>query len=260
MNDMQKQKHSLKGIEILRALANKGRHIFTLKEAQEAAHQIGISSTYVVEALSHLKHQGWIQGLKRGLYAFTQESGMSESPHEWEIAQALVPQSVISYWTAMRHYQMTEQLPHITFSMVPKDASIPRNVSDQRFCFVKAKQEHFFGISIEWINQAKIQITDPERTLLEGLRHPEYCGGFREVLAAFKASIDKLDMNKLTAYACRLEVVIPKRLGWILENLRTDITILDRLEQLPMKGHRKIDPSAPPKGKYNAKWQLQENI
>lgn len=260
MIDTKKQKHSLSGIELLRSLANQGLRIFTFEDARKAAHQLEINTSYVAEALSHLKQHGWIKGLKKGIYVFTQESGISEPPHELEIAQVLVPRSVISYWTAMRHYHMTEQLPHTTFSMAPAQVNIPRTISSKRFCFIKAKKEYFFGITTVWVNQAKISITDPERTLLEGLRHPEYCGGFREVLSSFKSFSDKLDLNKLVDYACHLERAISKRLGWILEHLKVENSMLERLENVPMKGPRYLDPSGERKGKYNKKWKLLENI
>lgn len=260
MIDTKKLKHSLGGVEILRSLANQGLRIFTFDDARKMAQQLDMNTSYVAEALSHLKHQGWIEGLKKGLYAFTQESGISESPHELEIAQALVPHSVISYWTAMRHYHMTEQFPQTTFSMAPTQSNLPRNTSQKRFRFIKAKKEYFFGITTVWVNQAKITITDPERTLLEGLRHPEYCGGFREVLSAFKNFIDKVDVNKLVDYSYQLEVTISKRLGWVLEHLHVESSVLERLEKIPMKGPRYLDPTGEPKGTYNRKWNLKENI
>lgn len=260
MINTKKQKHSLQGIELVRVLANQGYRVFTLHDAKKAAESIQMSSSYVIEALSLLKQQGWIEGIKKGVYAFSHESGISEPPHEFEIAQALVPESVISYWTAMRHYQMTEQLPRRTFNMVPQGAGVPKNVVSRRMCYIKVKRDYFFGIKTEWINQSKIQITDPERTLLEGLRHPEYCGGFQEVLSAFRIYFEKLDLNKIVEYACHLDAVTPKRLGWILEKLGVAPVILRRLEDLPIKGHRNLDPNSPSKGKYKAKWHLLENI
>ena len=260
MNAIKKHKHTIRGIEILRALATDGHHIFTLQEAVEEATRAGISQSYVVEALSLLKHDGWIEGLKRGLYAFTHGSGIFEPPHEFEIAQALVPNSAISYWTAMRHYQMTEQLPQTTFSMVPDTASLPRHSFDRRFCYVRTKRAHLFGITTVWINQIKIRMTDPERTLLAGLRHPEYCGGFREVLSAYKACFDRIEINRLIEYSIQLEAVISKRLGWILEQLGAGGSVLENLQKAPMKGPRKLDPTSTAHGKYNARWQLQENL
>ena len=260
MSYKKKQKHTLKGVELLRDLANQGRHLFTLEEAHKAAARTGMKAPYVLEALSHLKHHGWIEGLKRGLYAFTPESGIAQPPHEYEIAEALVPGSTISYWTAMRFYEMTQQMPATIFCMVCKGTSTPRNQALRHITYVQVKKEYFFGTKTIWLNQARISITDPERTLLEGLRHPEYCGGFREVLSAYKDKMATLDLSKLIDYALQLEVAVAKRLGWILENQGTSPSVIEPLKKTPMKGPRKLDPTSQTIGTYNSNWQLQENI
>jgi hypothetical protein len=47
------------------------------------------------------------------------------------------------------------------------------------------KDEDFFGSANHWVTkQEAIEISDLERTVLDGLRHPEYCGGITDVAKA----------------------------------------------------------------------------
>lgn len=51
--------------------------------------------------------------------------------------------------------------------------------------FVQTKREWFFGTEQVWIGEACVAITDPERTLLDGLSRPQHCGDFSESPHAF---------------------------------------------------------------------------
>lgn len=43
---------------------------------------------------------------------------------------------------------------------------------------VRVKPERFFGFEKAWVGEAQVTFTDPERTLLNGLSMPQYCGDF----------------------------------------------------------------------------------
>ncbi|MBI3258031.1 MAG: type IV toxin-antitoxin system AbiEi family antitoxin domain-containing protein [Ignavibacteriae bacterium] len=253
-------KHSTAGINLLRHLAHQGLKIFTIGQAQETARQEGINPGYVAEALHHLLKGKWIIRLKRGVYAFSIHSGFGPSPHEFEVSQALIPYSAISHWTAMHYHHLTQQTPNKIFSITPTTTSIPRSIGKGMYHFIKIKKEYYFGIEKVWIGEAQIQITNPERTLLDGLMAPQYCGDFQEVLQGFKMLGNKMNLERMVAYSLRLNQATVKRLGWILEKLGTDELSLKQLLQLPTKGYRKLDPCGPLKGPYNKKWMIQENI
>ncbi len=253
-------KQSTSGTLLLRRLANEGLRIFTLKKAQEFSAELGIDPHYIPEALHHLLKGGWVKRLKRGTYALSAESGFGTPPHDFEIAMALVHPSAISHWTAMHYHHLTQQTPNTIFAITPTSSAIPRSLDKGRFRFVKIKNSFFFGIQKVWVNEAQVQITDPERTLLDGLMMPQYCGDFSEVFHAFKIHKEHLDLKKIIQYALRLDSAIIKRLGWILDQLGIQKSLLLRLETFPIKGYRKLDASGPLKGIYNKKWMIQENI
>jgi predicted transcriptional regulator of viral defense system len=133
-------------------------------------------------------------------------------------------------------------------------------VGQTTYQFVQIKPERFFGIQEVWVNEASIRITDPERTLLDGLAVPQYCGDFAEVLHAFSARAPKLDLKRIIDYALKLDGATAKRLGWVLEQQGVDSKRLERLRALPMKGYRVLDPTGPRRGSCDAGWTIQVNL
>jgi len=270
-------RHNLKktqvGIELIRRIAAEGDRIFSIERARELAPEVGLKETYLPEALYHLRQNGWIVSLRRGLYAlYALVPGVTPA-HEFEIAMALVSPAAISHWSALHHHGLTEQAPRKVFVLTTTDASVPRvhsttvkrirngyPVGDTVYQFVQVKTERYFGVEKEWIGEARVRVTDPERTLLDGLSMPHYCGDFAEVLHAFRARGEKLNVKKIIEYACRLDSATAKRLGWVLESQGVDPTYLEPLLGLAIKGYRKLDPTGPRKGPCNRRWMIQENL
>jgi predicted transcriptional regulator of viral defense system len=126
--------------------------------------------------------------------------------------------------------------------------------------FVQIKPERFFGTEKIWVGDARVVITDRERTLLDGLSMPQYCGDLAEVLHAFEVSRTNLDLERIVGYAFRLGDATVKRLGWVLEHEGVEQAKVERLRRLPVKGYRSLDPTGPRKGPYNRRWMIQENL
>lgn len=126
--------------------------------------------------------------------------------------------------------------------------------------FVQVKPGRFFGTQKVWIGEARVMVTDPERTLIDGLSRPQYCGDFAEVLHAFELRGRNLNLERMVDYALRWDATMAKRLGWVLENRGVELELLEPLIQVPIKGYRKLDPTGPRKGPCNRRWMIQENL
>lgn len=273
MNTNQKPKKTQVGVELIRRIAAEGDRLFSTERARELAHEVGLKDSYLGEALYHLRRNGWIVSLRRGLYALSSTMPGVAPTHEFEVAMALVNPAAISHWSALHHHSLTEQAPRKVFVLTTTTASLPRvrrpkakgttngyPVGDTSYQFIRVRPERFFGIEKEWIGDARVAITDPERTLLDGLSMPRYCGDFAEVLHAFTVRRDALDVERIIRYACKLDTATAKRLGWVLQLQGIDLARLDPLVNLPIKGYRKLDPTGPRKGPCNHRWMIQENL
>lgn len=272
-NGRTKNKRSDVGIELVRVLSQEGFRIFSIERAREFSSQVGIKDAYLLEALYHLRQTGWIVSLRRGLYAISPSVPGVPPAHEFEIAVALVQPAAISHWSALHHHGLTDQAPRTVFVLTTTDTSVPRArrppepdasghyaVAGIDYHFVQVKPERFFGIEKVWLGEAQVPITDPERTLLDGLSMPQYCGDFAEVLHAFEVRGSQLNVPRIVDHARRLDAAVAKRLGWVLARQGIAPAQLQPLLDIPVKGYRKLDPTGPRQGPYDKRWMIQENL
>ena len=268
-----KPKQSLRGIELVRLLAHEGDRIFAVDRARELAPQVGLKDAYLAEALYHLRRNGWIVSIRRGLYALASAVPGVAAAHEFEIAMALTQPAAISHWSALNFHGLTEQTPQHVFVLTTIETSVPRMrrtepgrsasgylAGDTVFRFTQVTPERFFGTEQMWAGDARVWITDLERTLLDGLSKPRFCGDFSEVLHAFQIGMARLDIDRIAEYAMRLDTATVKRLGWVLEYRGCRSAVTDQLAALEMKGYRKLNPSGPNSGPCNSRWMIRENL
>jgi len=168
----------------------------------------------------------------------------------------------ISHASAMDIHQMVTQPQFVVFATTTK-AIRPRSVLGTEFRFVRCKPEHFFGAMDHWATKTrKIRVSDLERTLIDGLRQPEYCGGFSEVAKGFWMRRQDMEVKKLVDYALMLDIgAVYRRLGYLLELFEVEAG--DQLELLRKKltaSYVLLDPMLPEEGKFIARWRLRLNV
>ena len=175
-------KRSMAGIELVRLLAYEGDRIFTTDRARELAPRAGLSDDYLLEALHHLRRNDWIVPLRRGLYALSSSVPGVADVNEFEVAMALVKPAAISHWSALNYHGLTEQIPRHVFVLTTTDVSVPRKqtsdgaggrggypVNGMVYRFVQVQPKRYFGTERIWVGDARVSMTDLERTLLDGL-------------------------------------------------------------------------------------------
>jgi predicted transcriptional regulator of viral defense system len=191
-------------------------------------------------------------------------SGADRTPqlHEFLVAMKLIRPAAVAYLSALSHHAMTEQLPSLVY--VATDHRVARPVRQSlgmSFRIVTQGPQRFFGQRQEWIHEQPFTITDPEKTLVDGLTLPEYVGGVGTVARALSGSWNQLDEDRLYDYAGRLGVsAVVKRLGFLLEALRLGHP--ERLRELGRlaTGYPCLDPTLPAEGVHNRRWGLLVNV
>jgi len=254
---------------LVRRLAADGCRIFSTKQTREIAPEVGLSAGYVRQALHHLARAGWLVRLRKGLYALSSSVPGVSPAHEFEVAMALVHPAAISHFSAMHYHELTDQIPSRVFVTTITGRWVPRGdnrggngyrVGETVYQFIQLKQERFFGIQGVWVDEARVTVTDMERTLIDGLLMPQHCGGFAEVIHAFEGAHDRLNLDRLIKYALKLDAATAKRLGWMLEKTGIERSRLTAVEQVEVTGYSKLDATGPRHGPYNRSWMIQENV
>ena len=138
-----------------------------------------------------------------------------------------------------------------------------RTVHGTEFRFVYIRPEHYFGTTRHWATkQELVAISDPERTVIEGLRQPEYCGGITEVAKGLWMRHRDMQVAKLVDYALRMATgAVLRRLGYLLELYGVAPEgELARLRDGLSETYAPLDPILPREGRHLRRWRLQLNI
>jgi predicted transcriptional regulator of viral defense system len=168
----------------------------------------------------------------------------------------------LSHASAMDIHNMVTQ-PQLVVCVTSPKPMRSRSILGMEFRFIRCKQEHFFGAMDYWVSkQEKVTVSDLERTVLDGLRQPEYCGGITEVGKGLWIRRADLNVPQLIEYALRLDVgAVIGRLGFLLEvyDIGT-VSGRERLREHVGGAYSPLDPVMPPQGKYTGRWHLRLNV
>lgn len=168
----------------------------------------------------------------------------------------------ISHGTAMEIHGMVTQ-PQLVVHVTTLEKHRPIRIMGAEFRFITSGKDYFFGQADHWITkQEKIKISDPERTVLDGLRMPEYCGGVTELARGIWIRRQELNDGKLVDYALRMDVgAVIRRLGYIMELYEIgSVESRDRLRDRLTNTYVNLDPLLPAEGKFLRKWRLHLNV
>lgn len=255
------------GIEsarLLTLLASQGKFVFSIEDARQVT---GKGYTAALHTLRRLSNAGWVVRLERGKYALVPLSAGGDAIPEANrlvIARELAGDApyYISHDSALEvHNMLTRPVTRVTIS-TPRRLQT-RTVLKVPYRFVTVKSEDMWGYSPVWVSPGEqVQVSDPERTFLDGLARPDMCAGVSEVVTGLLIRKDDLDWEKLTEYAQRLgNQAVAKRLGYLLEFYRLGTPqVLAGLQELVGPSYALLDPSLPADGRFLARWRLQLNI
>jgi predicted transcriptional regulator of viral defense system len=225
------------------------------------------------KALSQLINNGIVIRLKSGTFCIVPfELGFEREylGNPYLVARELIVSSYkknneryyFSYSSAFDLHQMVTQPQLIVYVSSPRMLR-SRIIQGTEFRFVRCKAKDLFGITEMWIDKnEKVYASDLERTLLDGLKQPDYCGGFSEVAKGFSIKSAAIDPQKIIDYAIKLDVgAVSRRLGYLMELYKIGSRIhLEFIRTMLTSTYQLLDPSLPAEGHYIAKWRLRLNI
>jgi len=248
--------------EFLATMASTAKDVFTFEQA-ELFWGAGPTTRNV---LSRLESKGWVERLERGRYMLVPlEAGIAR---EWSedplvIGSFLAPSGAAAYWTAVRHWGWTTQLPRTQFFISAKRRSNPqKTILGVPYRFVTLKPDQVFGISEEWIGALPIRVTNRERTVVDILDRPDLAGGIAEVADALARAWTEIDVARLTEYVARFRSgTVPKRLGYLAELLSLAVPEgqLRRWQSLKGSGVTLLERGGSGEGPITSKWGLRIN-
>jgi len=245
-------------------LYEQNKPIFRLKEIQKILRLDDVSSRNFVRKLVN---RGVVARLKPGLFILVPFELGKETEY---IGNPLVVAGEImggkdyflSYATAMEIHGGVTQ-PQLVIYVTTLKPRRPITTLGIEFRFIHNPKRYFFGISDHWVTkQDKVKVSDLERTIIDGLKQPEYCGGLTEVAKGFWMRHQDVKVNRLISYAIKIGVgAVIRRLGFLLELYKIGTSEdWEILSSHLTETYVRLDPLLPSEGKFLRKWRLQLNV
>jgi predicted transcriptional regulator of viral defense system len=264
------------GLRLLSRLPETG--IFRTHDALKAGAGLELSASHVHKLLHELAASAWIARLQRGLYAPVDRQTAAPRAHPFTIGTALVRPAAVSHWSALAHWELTDQVPQVVTVSSPTltaDRSRRRRsrstetddlwtVAGHRYRVVFIRQRQFFGLKDVWVDEReRVPIYDAERALLDTLQHFHVFGSLTPALEILEEHVGDLDLDRLVDYATRLAVgPVTRRLGWALEHVGAPQEVRARLATHLLASARavRLDPTRPGRGEHSKVWGVVENL
>ena len=236
---------------------------FVLKKPALIGHQ----SIKLGKLLSRLERKGWLQRLERGLYFIVPleagpEGRWSEDP--LVIATQLVAEGAVAYWSALHYWNLTEQVPRTVFVQTLRQRNPSQTqIQGVNYKFVWITEQKYFGVRTQTSDGMQFQITDREKTLIDGCDRPDLCGGIQQVAEGLQSG-EQLDWVQLDKYLEKMgSGAIYKRLGYLVDHLEITIpekdATLARWQARLTQGIALLDLGTGRAGPVRTKWRVRVN-
>ncbi len=236
--------------------------------------------------MRRLVNNGEFAGLKKLPFVyevrapFAHVGGLSED----ELLMEVHPYAALSHVTALVFHGMTDDYPQELHAILPttghEDVLPPGTLPEdwegmlhahgRMVSEIQGKPVHWHGLAkgSSLLGTAEyrprgypVRVTTPERTLLDGLMHPEWCGGFDKVLRAWGRSRDTLDLEALVFLVESMDIgILRQRTGFLLERLGLEHS---RVAQWPAGAKRggssRLVGAEPFRSTFSERWKLSLN-
>lgn len=252
--------------QLISSLYDLDKTIFTVTDVENIT---GLKGNAATDLTSELIKRNIIVRLKPGKYVIIpQELGKSvKYIGDWYVAAREIvksPHYYISYYSAMDIQNMvTHPITKVYVTTPKREHKKKRIVGNATFEFILANVKSIWGIKNFWAtNSEQVRISDIERTVIDCLYRPKYCGGVLEIVKGLWMKKQEIDFEKLLDYAIRFKkIVVIKRLGYILESLSLqDTGDLAKLRTRINNKYYVLDPLLFTKDTYKNSWKLIANI
>lgn len=250
--------------KLVTILHERTRSVFRLEDVRNIT---GLSESSARSFVRKLVDRGVATRLKPGLYVLVPFELGRERQYPGNplvVAREIMngEDYYLSHATAMEIHGMTTQPQLVVTVSTPKPR---RSVTalGVEFRFVRCRRKHFFGLTEHWVTkQEKVRVSDLERTIIDGLKQPEHCGGVTEVAKGLWMRRRDVNLDRLVQYARRIGVgAVVRRLGFLLETYEmAGAPDLDRLRNGLTATYVRLDPVLPAEGKRLRRWRLQVNV
>lgn len=235
---------------------------------------------YARTIVHRLENKKWLERIKRGVYLFIPVAyGYEERFPPMDpliVGSVLVKPYYYSYATSNAHYGYTTQIRPVVYIATLK-ARRDFKWRTNKFKFIALSKSKFFGYHEVEIQDTKVNMAEPEKSIIDTMDKVKYAGGIEEAVSVVCNGLKKrgrkrrkqIDCGKLVDYAERMEShSLAQRLGFMLDFLMNERLIKfpsrERKRLLKLVGKTTIYLAPIQKyikgGRLNQDWNIIQNI
>ena len=253
-----------KAASLIAALYDEKLSIFRLKDVQKI---LAIRKPSATNFVRKLVNRGVASRLKPGLFILVPFELGKEREY---LGEPLIAAREIaggkgyyfSHGSAMQIHQMLTQPQLLVYASVLKPRR-PVHVLGAEFQFIHTPKKYFFGVTDHWATkEMQVKVSNLEKTVIDGLRQPEYCGGLTEVAKGLWMRRQDMNPDRLIEYAKKTGIgAVIRRLGYLMELYKIGTAQnIDALRHSLTETYMRLDPRLPTEGKFLSRWRLQLNV
>ena len=205
-------------------LANWERTGVSRVTTAELATTLDVGKPIAAAILSRLFHKGALDHLGRGVYGVRPMRAIGAP---WSTSSLVAVANLLNgrnYYVggpvALTTHRLTEQVYFSVVDVFVDDRLPTRTLGQARIVFhtLAWPEAYHLGIAPVPIGQITVQMSDPERTLLDLIDRPNLLGSARSAISLVRRALDKVDVDRLIAYAARWpRRSTRQRLGYVLD-------------------------------------------
>jgi predicted transcriptional regulator of viral defense system len=230
---------------------------------------LGVSYDHARQLLHDLARDHWLARIQAGKYELIPaERGEYAFPdtNPLFLGSVLIQPYYYSFATAAFFHGLSTQASQVVFIATSQDLPRRRLVREKEYRLVFQPKHKFFGWSEVDAYGSRVNMAEPEKTVLDSLDHPPYAGDIPEVAGMLWRGKNNLDWKKMVEYAIRFQSrALIQRLGYLLDNVKIPIPIEIRsLLSEKVVADGKCYLGQPGRwgtgGNYNSTWLVVDNV
>lgn len=250
------------------------RQGINLLDADIATRLVDVSREHAVNLLSSMARKRALHRIGRGRYVVIPPDVLYGrntyvvDPHviidELLVADGAGDAYYVAYQSAATLHGAAHQLPFALMVAVPQQRR-PIELGRAQIDFVQLQRSKLFGFHKTTYEEARLNVSHREKTILDCLERFDLCGGVDEVARTISVLVEEIAADRLLDYLTRMDnQALIQRLGFILERLSTlqtvDEDLIVGIARLVGEYTYPLDPHGPDSGKVDARWRVRENI
>jgi predicted transcriptional regulator of viral defense system len=235
---------------------------------QQAGQILAVSDDRARVILHRLVKKGWLAPVVPGVFELIPaERGevAFKDTNPLALGSVLVDPYAFAYSTAAYFYGLTTQASIMVFLQTNTGKTHTVTARGKLYRVIAIPHDLFFGIETVSAYGGSVNMTDPEKTVLDCLFRPETSGDIPEVAAMLWQGKNLFDWQKLVDYALKYQSQsLVQRLGFLLDELNILISpsarrlLLQRVDKNYCYLGRRIKWGQG--GKQNNTWQVVQNV